>query len=986
MTNSIRLGVLMPIYEPTKRQLNCYHAVNRSVVENELATNINYGISDTEAVMRLNISGFNELKEIPLLPYWRLVLSQFQNFVVMILVVASMLSGLMGEWIEAGTIMAIVMLNATIGVIQESKAERALSALKQMSATAATVIRGGSHTKVPSRELVPGDIVILETGNYVPADVRLVETVNLRIEEAALTGESIPVEKDAAGVLPEDALLGDLVNSAFMGTIVTYGRAKAIVTGTGMNTQLGLIAEQIQSIEPEETPLQKNLDYLGKQLGTICLSICVIVFGVAVFNNTDLSLLFDPQGGLIEYLRVNSKELSGLFIIAVSLAIAAVPEGLPAVVTITLAIGMREMIKKNALVRRLSAVEALGSASVICSDKTGTLTYNSMTVVKIWLGGLFVTVSGEGYIPEGRFVLGNNVIEDLDEFPPLKTALLVGLLSSDASLEDKLVTSGNHLFRIVGDPTEGGLVVVAAKAGIFRESAFQMYPRLDELPFDSDRKCMSVVFQASPDSHMGLFPHVGNADPSETMSFVIAVKGAPDVVMAKSKFFMTSDGSITSLSDDLKNSITAAIDAMSEDALRVMAVGYSFCPNYSPEMSMTPEEIERDIVFVGLFGIVDPPRPEASSAILKAKKAGIRTVMITGDYPNTAMAVGRSIGLLVPGNRVISGAQLEIMDDAELKKALDYTDVFARVSPHHKVRIVDALRASGAVVSMTGDGVNDAPALKRADIGVAMGISGTDVAKETADMVLMDDNYVSIVSAVEQGRIIYSNIRKFVFFLFSSNVAEIMIIFLATLAGLPVPLAAVQLLWLNLVTDGAPALALALEKGDPDIMEQPPRPKAEKIVNRTMKFGIFIQMVAQSSAVLGAFVTGLYMQIPANIISDANPVLAVMQYNWNGVDVIVAQTMGYATLSLCELLRAFTVRSVRSSIFTIGFTSNPHLLVAVIVSIALTLVTIFVPFLQPIFKTSFLTVFQWQVVFALSLVPAVVEELAKLYLRKQNNV
>jgi Ca2+-transporting ATPase len=488
--------------------------------------------------------------------------------------------------------------------------------------------------------------------------------------------------------------------------------------------------------------------------------------------------------------------------------------------------------------------------------------------------------------------------------------------------------------------------------------------------------------EAAKGSDIEHFPNAGSTAMPDNMRFVIAVKGAPDVVMSKSRHFMGADGSIIELSENLKQNITGAIETMSEDALRVLAVGYRLCPYYTPEMPMTSEEVERDFVFVGLFGIMDPARSEVADAIQTAKTAGIRTVMITGDYPKTAMAVGRSIGLLAPGNRVISGAELEQMDDVELVKALDNTDAFARVSPHHKVRVVDALRTKGFVVAMTGDGVNDAPALKKADIGVAMGITGTDVAKETADMVLTDDNYVSIVSAVEQGRIIYSNIRKFVFFLLSSNVAEIMIVFLATLGGLPVPLAAVQLLWLNLITDGAPALALAMEKGDPDIMEQPPRPKTEMIINRTMKYGIFIQTLAQSSAVLGAFAIGLYWTIQSSISADTNPLLAVLQYNWKNVDVAVAQTMGYATLSLCELLRAFTVRSERSSIFTIGFTSNPHLVLAVFISVALLLLTILVPFLQPIFNTTYLTLMQWQVVLGLAMVPAVVEELTKLYLRK----
>jgi len=948
-------------------------------------THLEYGINNVEVERLLRQHGFNELKENPPPPFWRLILSQFQNFVVMMLIFASILSGLMGEWIEAGAIMAIVLLNAIIGVVQESKAEHALAALKQMNAPVATVIRDGAHKNISSRELVPGDLVVLEAGNYIPADVRLVEAINFRVEEASLTGESVPVEKDASVVLEDDAALGDQINCAFMGTIVTYGRAKGVVIGTGMSTQMGYIAEELQAIEHEQTPLQKNLDYLGKQLGTVSIFICLVVFCVAVINNTDLNVITSTDGGMFEYFKMYSKELSGLFIIAVSLAIAAVPEGLPAVVTITLALGMREMIKKNALVRRLSAVETLGAASVICSDKTGTLTQNSMTVVKMWLGGSFLNVTGEGYSPKGSFVRDGKVVERLEAVPSLKTALYAGLLSSDAMIEQSQAGPGEVKHKIIGDPTEGGLVVAAAKFGIERAPAFHSYPRLDEIPFDSDRKCMSVVFEATKGNTLDMFKWGEHDMKPQHMRCVIAIKGAPDVVLGKSTCYMLADGNVVPVSNDHRRSIVTAIESMSEDALRVLAVGYRLFPDYSPEMSMTPEEIERDIVFVGLFGIVDPPRMEVPPAIQRAKSAGIRTVMITGDYPNTAMAVGRSIGLLDQQSRVISGAQLEQMGNDELIKALDDTNVFARVSPHHKIRIVEALRARNAVVAMTGDGVNDAPALKGADIGVAMGITGTDVAKETADMVLTDDNYVSIVSAVEQGRIIYSNIRKFVFFLLSSNVAEIMIIFLATLVGLPSPLAAVQLLWLNLITDGAPALALAMEKGDPDIMDYPPRPKNEKIVNSVMKYGILTQMLAQSGAVLSAFVIGLYWTISDSADPDVNPVMAVLQFDWKHASVLKAQTMSYATLSFCELFRAFTVRSERGSIFLVGFTSNPYMLFAFCLSMILMLSTIFVPFLQPVFNTTLLNLTEWTIVLLLSLIPAVVEELAKLILRRSGN-
>jgi Ca2+-transporting ATPase len=956
-----------------------WHSQSAENVANALSVHLEQGLNPEVAAQRLKEIGPNELTEMPRPPFWKLVLEQFQSFVVMMLVVASVISACLGDYIEAAAIMAIVLLNAIIGVIQESKAEEALAALKKMTAPNALVIRGGTRETVASRDLVPGDIVVLEAGNYIPADVRLIQAINLQIDEAALTGESVPVEKDADVCLEPDIPLGDRHNTAFMGTMITYGRGRGIVIATGMHTQMGLIATMLQTLEAEPTPLQQRLDELGRQLGYACLAICGLVFVVAVFNQTKLSMIFAPDGGFFQYLRTFSTVITETFMVAVSLAIAAVPEGLPAVVTVTLALGMREMIKRHALIRRLAAVETLGSASVICSDKTGTLTQNQMTTVRLWVDEHAITVTGKGYEPRGEFSLNGETI-DLKQYPAVLTTLWSAVLASDAYVEPSGSSDETETYRVIGDPTEGALVVAAAKAGAVKTELETSYPRVCEVPFDSERKCMSTVMNMNDPSSLGasVFKAVSGDNGNV---YITACKGAPDVIMQLCTHYLRMDNQPAPLTDEMRQRMFAANQGMAREALRVLAVAYRMTD--SPPEEVKASTIEHSLVFLGLFGMIDPARPEVLPAIAKARTAGIRTIMITGDYPDTAAAIGSTIGLLQTGHGVLSGAELDRLDEGGMAKALETTDVFARVNPEHKMRIVDGLKTRGEVVAMTGDGVNDAPALKRSDIGVAMGITGTDVAKETADMVLTDDNYVSIVSAVEQGRIIYANIRKFVFFLLSSNVAEIMIIFLPTLFGLPSPMTAIQLLWLNLVTDGAPALALAMEKGDPDIMEQQPRPKTEPIIHGPMRLGIVIQTIAQTGATLTAFVVGLIWHLNASnaLPAGVNPLSHVFNLNWSGVDVITAETMAFVTLSLCELFRAFTVRSERLSLFQIGPFSNPYLVAAVGGSIVVLLITIFIPFLNPIFNTTPLTLQEWSVVLGLALIPAVTEEFTKLYFR-----
>ncbi len=961
-----------------KQHEHDWHALNADAVLKHLEVQ-HEGLSTEEVERRLENYGPNQLNEVARPGFLALLWAQLNNFVVILLIVASVISALLGDYVEAAAIMAIVVLNSILGIVQEQRAEQALAALKKLAAPDAQVMRDGVRHSVPAYNLVPGDIVFLEAGNFIPADLRLLEAVNLRIEEASLTGESLPVQKNAATVLEKNVPLGDRKNTAFMGTLVNYGRGRGVVTSTGMRTQLGLIATMLQNVDTEETPLQRRLDQLGRTLSVGSLILVAVVFIVALINQTNIGELFISP---LAYFKEFAEQITEVFIIAISLAIAAVPEGLPAVVTISLALGMREMIQRHALIRKLSSVETLGSATVICSDKTGTLTQNEMTVTRVWADNQFVNLTGTGYAPNGEFQI-DGVKVDVKKYPAILSTLWLGLINNDATIETTGENETQKTYRIVGDPTEGSLLVAAAKAGAIHVDIDDAYPRENEVPFDSERKRMITIHNVSDPNAEDLSPF---HDEKHKDWNVIAVKGAPDIVLDLCTQYQGMDDKPQPMTQEAKDRILAANDTMTKDALRVIGLAYRLEKNIpdDPE-KIKADELEKNLVFVGLTGMIDPPRTEVKPALENARHAGIRTVMITGDFPNTAKAIAEAIGLLRPGKKVLTGAALDDMDDSELKSIIEDTDVFARVSPEHKMRIVDALQANDEIVAMTGDGVNDAPAIKRADIGVAMGITGTDVAKETADMVLTDDNYASIVAAVEQGRIIYSNIRKFVFFLLSSNVAEIMIIFLATLAGLPPPLTAIQLLWLNLITDGAPALALAMEKGDPDIMDQKPRAKNEPIVNRSMGIGIVIQTIAQTSAVLIAFIFGLAWHLEAGAIlpSGVNVLSFVLNHDWQGIDVQTAETMAFVTLSLAELFRAYTVRSERASIFTIGIFSNKYMQYAVGFSIALLLIVCSVPFLQPIFNTHFMSGREWGLVVSLAFMPALAEEITKFFLRKR---
>lgn len=914
-----------------------------------LGVDLEKGLSSAEVTSRTEKYGPNQLQEAAKRTFLQMVIDQLKSFVIILLIVAAAISGILGEWVDAIAILLIVVLNAVMGVVQESRAEEALAALKKMASPEAHVVRDGKRISIPASQLVPGDVVFLEAGNFIPADLRLAEAVNLRVEEAALTGESLPIQKNAEMVLKGEVPLGDMANCAFMGTMVAYGRGIGVVTSTGMSTQLGQIATMLQEVEAEETPLQRKLDDLGKTLGYACIAVCILVFVTGVLRAGDIS-------------KLDAKHWVEQFMVAVSLAIAAVPEGLPAIVTISLALGMREMVNRHALIRRLSSVETLGSATVICTDKTGTLTQNEMTVTRLWVDGEFFEITGTGYDTEGKFLVNGKEVS-LEKFPGVKTALWVGMLNNDAHLEHA-DTDGDNGVRIIGDPTEASLLVAAAKAGA-RTGDSKKFPRTAEIPFDSDRKRMVTLHNAMQATEEDFSPYY---HPSSEERYVAAVKGAPDIVLSLCKTVQSMDDKhARPLTDEMKAKILAANDSMTKDALRVLGLAYRTVDAHPDQENMTA--LEEDLTFVGLIGMIDPPRPEVKPALLKARDAGIRTVMITGDYPNTARAIGESIGLIETGHSVFTGAQITELSDEELRKAALTTDVYARVSPEHKMRIVDALRANGQVVAMTGDGVNDAPAIKRADIGVAMGITGTDVAKQTADMVLTDDNYASIVAAVEQGRVIYSNIRKFVYFLISCNMAEILIIFIPTMLGLGSPLTAIQLLWLNLISDGAPALALGTEKGDPDLMSQKPRPATEPIINKKMAIGVAIQTVVDTATTLAAYVIGFLMV-------EGQTLDMIFDHS---ADFDMAHTMAFVTLSLSELVRAYAARSERYSVFKIGVFSNKWMNIAVLVSFVLVMLVVYVPFLNPIFNTQPLLWIEWVEVIPLFVIPFIAAELIKKF-------
>ncbi len=868
------------------------------------------GLSSQGVKRNLEKYGLNQLEEKKAKSFLSKLKDQLKDFLVLILIVASLVSFYVGEKPDAVIILAIVIINAFLGIYQEGKAEKALDALKQMAAPESKVLRDGQLTKLASSQLVPGDIVIIEAGDIVPADLRLIETSNLKIDESSLTGESVAVEKNSRLIEEEDIALGDRHNMAFMNSIVTYGRAKAIVVGTGHNTEMGKIATMIQSYDDETTPLQQKLDQLGKYLGLGCILVCVLVFAIGIFRG---------------------EAPLEMFMIAISLAVAAIPEGLPAIVTVVLALGMSKMVKRNAIVKKLLAVETLGCTTVICSDKTGTLTQNEMTVVEAYTNDKLFKVSGTGYGPVGEFKSAADQW-DIENFAN-KTFIAINGLCNDSNLT---FTDGEY--RILGDPTEGALVVLAEKAGFKKKDLEGSFPRVDEIPFDSDRKMMTTV-------HKDYLPN-------KLASFT---KGAPDIILERCNKILLND-QILPLDQDMRDKIEAINIDLSKKALRVLA--FSMKMN---EEGYNIDGLEDNMIFVGLVGMIDPPREEAKEAIKKCHQAGIKTVMITGDYKETAFAIAKNLGIAEDESQAIMGRELDGLSDNELQKLVEEKRVYARVSPEHKVKIIDALKKNGEIAAMTGDGVNDALALKKADIGIAMGITGTDVAKNTADVILTDDNFASIVSAVEEGRIIYNNIKKFVFFLLSCNIGEIFIIFFSILFKMPVPLIPIQLLWLNLITDSFPALALGVEKGHGNVMDEDPRDPKALILDRKTTVAILVQSTSIAVAALLAYRWGLGTYNPNNTPEG----------------LLIARTITFATVILAELLRAFSSRSEKHSIFEIGLFSNKSLNLAVLVSFVLLIGVIYLPFLQPIFKTYPLGLGDWARIVGFALLPLVTGEVYK---------
>ena len=833
--------------------------------------------------------------------------TQFLNLLLIAAAVISIVAS--GHFTDGIFIITIVILNVGLSVFQERKATNAVSALKSLSAPHAKVLRNGELENVESNELVPGDVVLIEAGDYIPADLRLFETINLKVDESALTGESVPVDKDASVELIEQTPIGDRLNMGYMSTIVTYGRAFGVVTETGMETEIGNIATLLNNVDDEMTPLQKKIDKLGKQLGLISIFVVVLIFAIGIFR-----IGFDNLGD-------SSEEILALFMISVTLAVAAIPEGLPTVITVVLALGMRKMAAKNAIVKELSAVETLGSTTVISSDKTGTLTQNKMVVTRLFDNNQIIEVTGFGYEFEGEIKGGNSNVSKL---------IHIGALCNDSSINGE---------TLIGDPTELALVTLAAKNKTLQKALKEEFPRIDEFPFDSDRKLMSTVHDVSG-------------------SIQMYTKGAPDQLLKVCSHYIV-DGDIKKIDDKFIKTVELANQGLARAALRVLGFAYKELDEYK---SINDEE--NNLIFTGLVGIIDPPREEVKEAIKVCHKAGIRVVMITGDHKITATAIGKELGILKEGSQALSGEELDKLSYPELLDLVKITNVFARVSPNHKVMIVKALQDTGEISSMTGDGVNDAPALKQANIGVAMGITGTDVSKEAANMVLMDDNFTTIVEAVEEGRVIFANIRKFVGYLVSCNVGEVLLIFVAMLLGWGSPLLPIQILWINLVTDSFPAFALGLEKKEKGVMDNPPIDPKASIVDKKMGLAIGFQSVFLAGAVLASYAIGHF--IVGNGVSGN----------------LYGTTFAFITIITGELLRTYSARSEHITIFKMKLFDNKLVNYSSLAGIVLLLIVLFVPGINNVFYTNTeepLTFFNLVIAFGFGFIPLFGGELAKLF-------
>lgn len=903
-------------------QSHSWHVMEGEDVLRELDVLREQGLTASSVQARRRRFGPNQLPQARSDPAWLLFLRQFQDVLVLVLLGATAISAALGEIGDAVTILAIVIMNSVLGYLQESRAERALQALKALNAPTAHVIREGGLTRLPAEELVPGDLVQIEAGDRFPADVRLLETANLEVEESVLTGESAPVAKRARPLAEPHLGPADQRNMGFMGTAAVRGRAVGVVVATGLHTQMGRIATLLAESKPEETPLQRRLSRLSQILVIAVLGVCMAVVAAAVLRG---------------------EPLYNMFLTGVSLGVAAIPEGLPAIVTVALALGVQRMARRNAIVRHLPAVEALGCATVVGSDKTGTLTRNEMTVRSVWLDG--VRWDDRSGLAEFQPAGG----EEWDEHK--SQASIAYLLRRAAECCDAVVTpragsvepskakaktmgkakAGAAAPEAQGDPTEVALVAMAVRLGENAAELGGRGHRIGEVPFESDTRCMTVLM------------------PALRHRAYSVVKGAPDVVMAKSRFVRTSSGETRLLTQEDRRHVQDAVEGMAGDALRLLAVAER--PELLPD---SPEaEWETDLVWLGLVGMMDPPRAEARQAVRDCQRAGIRVVMITGDHPRTAAAVAREIGILGPEGKVVTGTELDTWDDARLARECTELSVLARVTPRHKLRMVRALRSRGEVVAMTGDGVNDAPAVKEADIGIAMGLNGTDVTKEAADVVLADDNFATIIAAVEEGRGIYDNVRKFVRYLLASNTGEVLTMFLAGAMATPMPLLPIQILWVNLVTDGLPALALGLDPTDPNTLHRPPRSPRESIFARGLGTAIVSRGVVIGLLTMGLFVLGLR----------------------TGMGLAQARTMAFAALTLQQLAYVFECRQEGGRLWDVPLTRNPWLIVAVLASLGLFLLTMDVPALRPIFATTTLPARAWLLVIGTSILPGMVTSL-----------
>ncbi|WP_047984938.1 calcium-translocating P-type ATPase, SERCA-type [Ornithinibacillus californiensis] len=867
-------------------------------VEQKLQVTTSRGLTPKQVGERQKQYGYNVLESAKQTSRLLIFLKQFQDFMVLVLLAATLIAGMLGEFIDAIAIMVIVLVNGFIGYFQEQKAEKSLEKLKELSAPMANVFREQKWEKISSRELVVGDIVKVNSGDRIPADIRIVKSSSLETEESALTGESLPVMKHATAIMRDDLDAGDQVNMGFMGTLVTRGSGIGIVVGTGMNTVMGQIASLMSNTKKIPTPLERKLAELGKILIVVAILLTILVVGLGV---------------------IQGHPVYNMFLAGVSLAVAAIPEGLPAIVTVALSLGVQRMIRKKAIVRKLSAVETLGCASVICSDKTGTMTENQMTVKEMFVNGESISVTGDGYDIVGEFLFGNKKLKR--EHPNLETMLLYGQLCNNAELQ---VKKGKYF--IDGDPTDGALLVAARKIGLTHLNN-ENFKIIKEIPFDSDRKRMSVVVE------------------DENERRFLITKGAPDVLLPRCNYFLEqNDRKLLKQRD--RDNIELAIGGMADKALRTIAI--SMRP-LAKDVSLESTFLEKDLTFIGLYGIIDPPRKEVKAAIEECRQAGIKTVMITGDHVKTARAIAKDLNLLPENGLVLEGSQLNHMSVEELEDIIEEVYVFARVTPEHKLKIVKAFQSRGHIVAMTGDGVNDAPAIKASDIGISMGISGTDVTKEASSLVLMDDNFATIKAAIQEGRNIYENIRKFIRYLLASNVGEILVMLFAVLLGMPLPLVPVQILWVNLVTDGLPAMALGLDKPEDDVMKRAPRSPKEGVFARGLGYKIITRGILIGVVTLIAFMV-TYQNTPENLV--------------------YGQTVAFSTLVMAQLIHVFDCRSERS-VFDRNPFENMYLVVAVISSVLLLLVVIYWTPLQPIFHTVSLGLRDWLLIIGMAAIPTV---------------